>query len=135
MFHSGKETTSKQNALFPAADVFTPGALTEVDYRILFLDRFVDTITNCWIEKVINQREGITGLFNLIVHLNPMIQQSEYDGVRRKIRSYFNQHRNLCEDLEEIIILEPEIINLDVKIDLSQDADAEKIQLLLFCLR
>lgn len=125
LFHSGKETTSKQNALFPAADVFTPGALTEVDYRILFLDRFVDTITNCWIEKVINQREGITGLFNLIVHLNPMIQQSEYDGVRRKIRSYFNQHRNLCEDLEEIIILEPEIINLDVKIDLSQDADAE----------
>jgi hypothetical protein len=127
LFHSNNERIAERNAFIPANEAFTPGPLTIQDYRILFLDHFVDSIINCWIEPVVNHREGITGLFNLIIHVHPAYPAAEYELLKKRIRSYYNEHRNLCEDLEEIIIILPELINIDVQIDVSQEAVAEDV--------
>lgn len=127
LFHSNNERVAERNAFIPASEAFTPGPLTIQDYRVLFLDHFVESIINCWIEPVINHREGITGLFNLIIHVHPTFPTIEYESLKKRIRSYYNEHRNLCEDLEEIIILQPELINIEVQIDVSQEAVAEDV--------
>ncbi len=127
LFHSNNEQVTERNAFIPASEAFTPGPLTIQDYRILFLDHFVESIINCWLEPVTNHREGITGLFNLIIHVHPIFPAIEYDSLKKRIRSYYNKHRNLCEDLEEIIILQPELINIEVQIDVSQETVAEDV--------
>jgi len=127
LFHDNNVNVEERNALFPAGEAFTPGALTIEDYRILFLDRFVDSISNCWMETVLNHREGVSGLFNLIVHVHPSVPVLGYDSLKREIRGYYNEHRNLCEDLEEIVILEPELIDIEVQVDVSHETVSEDV--------
>ena len=127
LFHGDNLDIHDTNALIPPSEIYTPGALTIDDYRILVLDRFVDSVSNCWVEKVINHREGITGLFNMIVHLSPTVASRDHVSLKREIREFYNDHRNLCEDLEEIIFLQPETINLEVHIDVSQETAAEQV--------
>jgi hypothetical protein len=127
LFHDNNVNVEKRNAFLPAGEVFTPSALTIEDYRILFLDRFVDSMTNCWMETVSNHREGVSGLFNLVIHVHPAIPVLDYDSLKREIRVYYNEHRNLCEDLEEIVILQPELINIEVQVDVSYEAEPEDV--------
>lgn len=122
LFHGGnRDETAVNNALFPAEKVFSPGAITLEDYRVLILDELPNKISNCWVNKVSYHKEGLQGLFEIEVILKNDVSSDEHDEIKSAIRSVFESNRNLCEDLWDIKILQPEKITFSAEIELFQD--------------
>jgi len=128
LFHEGdREKIIRTNALFPAEEIFPSGPLTQDDYRILILDKFPNKISNCWVKKITDHREGIQGLFQVTLLLKSDVLSSEYAEIKNQVHAFFCENRNLCEDIESIVVLEPERICLSANIDIYQDENAEEI--------
>lgn len=129
LLFTGKDvqSTAKKTALIPAEEIFASGAITEDDYRILFLDQFANKIANCWLNKIDHHIEGIKGLYELVVHLNTDISSNDYDKIKDEIFLFYRAHRNLCEDIESIKILKPKRVKLHLEIEIFQDMAAEDI--------
>jgi hypothetical protein len=121
------KTIARNSALIPAEEIFASSAITESDYRILFLDEFANKISNCWFNRIEPHLEGLKGLYELVVHLTSDLHPSEYDQIKSDLFKFYRSHRNLCEDLESIKILEPEDIQLLADIEIFQDTEAEEI--------
>ncbi|MDP4843976.1 MAG: hypothetical protein NWR83_05905 [Salibacteraceae bacterium] len=121
------QTIAQKTALIPAEEIFASGAITEDDYRILFLDQFANKISNCWLNRIEHHIEGIKGLYELVVHLNADALSNDYDKIKDEIFLFYRAHRNLCEDIESIKILKPKRVKLHVEIEIFQDMAAEEI--------
>ncbi len=127
LFHRKNLLSYEKSGLFPADQIFPSSPITLSDFRILFLDQFVDILSNCWFEKLTNHREGIKGLFNLVVQLKPIISESQHHDIKRQLRGYYLQFRNFCEDIEEIIILKPEPLQIELELEVTQESLVEEI--------
>jgi hypothetical protein len=128
LFHAGdRQKVIESNGLFPAEEIFPTGPVSLDDYRILILDKFPNKISNCWVNRITDHQEGVQGLYEVILLLKSDVHLSECPKIKQDISAYFNSYRNLCEDLENIEILEPERICLSVDIDLYQDETAEEV--------
>lgn len=128
LFHGGNpEQIIRSNALYPPGEIFPTSPITLSDYRILILDHFPDKISNCWINTITDHKEGIQGLYDIILLLKSDVNSSEYVEIKNAVRKLFISHRNLCEDINDIRILYPERICITAEIDIYQDEDAEDI--------
>ena len=128
LFHEGdKQSTLKKHALIPPEIAFSPGVVTINDYRILILDHFSGVLSNCWISKVNDHLGGIIGLYNIEILVKSHVQAKDYDQIKLEVKKLFHAHRNLCEDISRISILNPEKLSLSFEIDIDQRADTEDI--------
>lgn len=128
LFHGKEhEEVLRSNALFPAEEIFPSSPVSPNDYRILFLDQFPHYLSNCWVNHISDHREGIKGLYKITLLLKGSIDADQYDGIREEIRACFNAHRNLCEDLEMIEILNLEHVSFSCELDIFQDESVEDI--------
>lgn len=118
----------ENNAFIPAEDILPCAPLTIEDYRKLLLDRLADCIDNLWIEPVADAREGLSGLYDI------WLQRSDSGGLKyapeeiiEKARRVFARHRNLCEDVRAVYIMEQEALELSATINLDVDASTEQV--------
>ena len=128
LFHGGnRDQVVQSNALYQPGDIFPSSPITLSDYRILILDHFPTKISNCWLENITDHKEGILGLYNIVLLLKSDIGTTEHDYIKEGVRKLFVSNRNLCEDLNDIKILQSEKVSISADIDIYQDEDAEDI--------
>jgi len=125
LFHEGDQNkVVRSNALYPPEEVFPTSPITIADYRILILDHFPEKISNCWVNTLAAHKEGIQGLYNITLLLKSDVNDSEHENIIKSVRQLFLSNRNLCENLNEISVLQPERICLSAEVDIFQDEDA-----------
>jgi hypothetical protein len=124
---SRKNREAINNAFFDAVEILPTNPVTKDDYRILIIDR-VQYVKNAWVEPVTDNMQGIDGLYRILLQIDEQARTEE--GIKRikeEVFSLYSQHRNLCEDLESIQILDIDKIEIFADIDISTEVVAEEL--------
>ncbi len=110
----------KALALHPPEQVFSCRPCTELDYRKLLLDA-VPVIDNVWLKAIFpeSQQRGLQGLYRLLVKLPQGLDQQQSDHATEQLRRAYHRNRNLCEDIEDISIVENLAYELCANIEVS----------------
>jgi hypothetical protein len=134
-------------SLYSPGQILTSDPVTLTDLRKLVID--VAGVKNAWIEKVEEQQtplyfnEGerqlsvttqpdssdpvaLKGLYRVLIEKSDL---NDIDGtvVQREVTRRLHAHRNLCEDFEEIRILDPQLVAVYARIEIGQVDDAEDL--------
>ncbi len=147
-----KANTDSYDSLYSPAQILTSYPVTMTDLRKLVID--VAGVKNAWIEKVEEQRTPLyfdAGGRQLSVDTKPdsadpialkglyvvQIEKSDLhdiDGtvVQREVTRRLHAHRNLCEDFEEIRILDPQRVAVYARIEIGQVDDAEDLLVTIY---
>jgi hypothetical protein len=124
---SRKKREEINNAFYDAVEILPTNPVTQDDYRILIIDR-VQYVKNAWVEPVRDNMQGIKGLYRILLQIDETARTEE--GIRRikeEVFALYNHHRNLCEDIESIQVLEVDKIEIFADIDISSQAIAEEL--------
>ena len=124
---SRKKREAINNAFYDAVEILPTNPVTQEDYRILIIDR-IQYVKNAWIEPVRDNMQGIQGLYRVLLQIDENARTERgIARIKEEVFSLFSQHRNLCEDLESIQVLEVEKIEVAADIDIRPDAIAEEV--------
>lgn len=145
------------NQFYRASDIFPTKAVTEEDYRKLFID--IEGVRNCWLRiakrtvyadcknDILSYEEGVfselpdefqreydlKGLYTLLVDfdgIDDLTEEEEHIEIRRVsdlILAKYHENRNLCEDLIKIIKVEEKEIAVCASVEVLPEADEELI--------
>ncbi len=114
-------------SFFKPDQVLPCNALTINDYRKLIFDSVFE-IKNVWLFPLVAKNSEFNGLYRILLDVDESINSKKNkQKVLAKALNVFNENRNLCEDIEEISILEPMVINLIADIDLTGEVSQEKV--------
>jgi hypothetical protein len=126
----GQTLKSGDNGLFIPSEIFTTNPVTVNDLRKVVID-LVENVKNVWIELQNTsenpQYNNLKGLYKISVELYFYEDKKDHDQVLQQVRAVFNAHRNLCEDVYEILICKPYSLGLDFDISLEDNVDGEDI--------
>ena len=114
-------------ALYPPQDVFCGQALTANDYRRSLYDA-IPSLSEIWVRPLGN------GQLAIDVAVRAEIQTLQgRANIAQRVRNHYARHRNLCEDLRDVTVLEPEAWYLHGDIELrGEHAPAEVLAQILF---
>ncbi|PPK88067.1 hypothetical protein CLV84_1030 [Neolewinella xylanilytica] len=117
----------KENAFFPARVIFPTTPVCESDYRRLLIDR-VPEIRNAWVEPILDNPFGYRGLYRIRIQLGEELNRAPNPHAAiRKTRELMMSHRNLCEDLYDIVVLRTEYVSFTARITIAPDAFGEMV--------
>lgn len=123
----GYGQTKVNNAFFAPVDILPTTPITETDYRRLLIDR-VRGIRNAWFQRIDSHSQGYQGLFRVRIQLTEGItDKQQTDEIKREVHQLLMSHRNLCEDLHEIVVLNIEHLSISAEISIKGDAFGEKV--------
>lgn len=121
---SDEEETCRSNAIFPPQEVFLTGCVTVSDFRILLINHLKkEQVHNVWLRPAKNSH--VNGLLDIYVRTSA--PSSEHDRIEKRIREVYAGHRSLGEDINRVIILKPEVIEINATIDINEDVSPEKV--------
>ncbi|MGH1337488.1 MAG: hypothetical protein ACRBFS_15300 [Aureispira sp.] len=124
---SRKKREEINNAFYDAVEILPTNPVTKEDYRILIIDR-IQYVKNAWVEPVRDNLQGIKGLYRILLQIDESARsEATIELIKKEVFSLFTQHRNLCEDIESIQVLEVEKIEIFADIDIRPEAIAEEI--------
>lgn len=124
---SRKKREEINNAFYDAVEILPTNPVTQDDYRILIIDR-VQYVKNAWVEPVRDNMQGIKGLYRILLQIDETARTEE--GIRKikeEVFALYNHHRNLCEDIESIQVLDVDKIEIFADIDINSEAIAEEL--------
>lgn len=147
-----REGADPYDSLYSPAQILTSYPVTLTDLRKLVID--VAGVKNAWIEKVEEQRTplyfaeaerqlsldttpdsadpvALKGLYRVLIEKSDL---NDIDGtvVQREVTRRLHAHRNLCEDFEEIRILDPQPVAVHARIEIGQVDDAGELLLTIY---
>jgi len=136
----GEQLVSGDNGFFVPSEILTTNPIIKDDYRKLLVDR-VKNVKNVWIKTHSElQGEGINdntkanlkGLYHIYVELydydtDDKKRHDEEKRVKESIRQMYHMHRNLCEDLYEVTILDPLYLDMTLALTIDAAADGEEV--------
>ncbi|WP_417910167.1 hypothetical protein [Candidatus Electronema sp. PJ] len=115
-------------ALHPPEEIFPSRAVTLDDYRRVLFDELPD-ISNIWLEPLARAENLYCGLYRILAA--PVLTDGDCDldqqQLIEKIAKIFARHRNLCEDIGEIVILQPVPCHLEARVRISSAVLPEEI--------
>ncbi|GGI52859.1 hypothetical protein [Oxalicibacterium solurbis] len=95
--------------LYMPEDILPVQPITENDYRKIIYDA-VPQIDDLWLERLPADGKRPRGLYTLRVLLDETFTQpasdAQREAVRQRIRATYSAHRNLGEDLEDVVIVD-----------------------------
>lgn len=114
----------KRFGLFPPEEVYTTAPVTTEDYRRLFFSN-IPELENVWVKC-----DADSGGYTVSIVFSPFEENNEKEVIKR-IRELYNKHRNLCEHLDEIVIVKPEelVFHAEFEIEPGKDASVVLAQL------
>ncbi|HEX2580475.1 MAG TPA: hypothetical protein VHL08_00680 [Dongiaceae bacterium] len=126
----GRIGASRQ-ALFSALQAFPCAPLTVDDYRRLLADR-VPGLANLWLNP---QKER--GCYDLYLYApghekSPEGEPLHPDMLKKRARRVYCRHRNLCEDLDAIVVLKPMPVVVSGEISIDAQSQPETVLAELF---
>jgi hypothetical protein len=115
-----------QNAFYEPQDILPGAALTVNDYRKLIIDR-IKEVQNAWVTPLKEQGENFKGLYSIMIQIDDEVNTRTNEAIKTEVRNLFCAHRNLCEDLESVLILDQIQLEISAKIELENDASVESV--------
>lgn len=114
----------KRFGLFPPEEVYTTAPVTTEDYRRLFFSN-IPELENVWVKC-----DADSGGYTVSIVFSPFEENNEKEVIKR-IREIYNEHRNLCEYLDKIVIVKPEelVFHAEFEIEPGKDASVVLAQL------
>ena len=123
LFPNGNDSSiAYSNALYVPEDILLSSSVTLLDVKMLFLDK-IRSINNIWFKKSKNNK--FIGLYD--IYVQPISSLRNHNEIEKEVLNLFAQNRNLCEDINSIVILQPEDLILDAIIDIYEDLSAEEL--------
>jgi hypothetical protein len=129
---------SGDNGFFVASEILTTNPVIIEDYRKMFVDSIHNT-KNVWI-KTHNQKQSsngqtnmnIRGLYHIFVemydyHEDKAVRAIEENRIIKKVKQLFHAQRNLCEDIYQVTILQPFLLDLKLELTIDVTADGEEV--------
>lgn len=113
--------------LFSPEEVYTTAPVTTEDYRRLFFAS-VPELENVWVEC-----DAETGGYTVSVALPPFGGADEKAVVQR-IGEVYNSHRNLCEHLNKVTVVQPEELEFHAELEIEPGKDATVVLARLYAL-
>lgn len=125
---SRKKRKKLNNTFFDASEILPAAALSIKDYRRLLIDR-LPQVKNAWLEPIKDNLQGIEGLYRVSLQVDEEARQQKggIEKLKDAVYELFAEHRNLCEDIEEVNILDVEDIVIYAEIEISSDVVGEEI--------
>ena len=134
---------------FSAAQLLTNSPLTVLDYRKMLMN--LDGVRNAWLEPATGpeallktypkgtsecEKVRLSGLYNVILELDAfaegkaiMEQEGKVDRILTQTKALLHDHRNLCEDFQDIFVLNDEEISITADLEVSADANPDDVML------
>jgi len=107
---------------FAPQDILPSNPVTVNDYRRLLIDHFFPKLKNAWV--IPTEGEKASGLYTVYIFLAEY--EKEQADFIKEVKQFLATHRNLGEDFEEIVVLAPHPVRIEVSIDLEYDIVPEE---------
>ncbi|MEM7106096.1 MAG: hypothetical protein AAF502_23390 [Bacteroidota bacterium] len=115
------------NAFFAPDLIFPTNPVSITDYRKLIIDQ-VHYVKNAWLVPVRDHLQGIVGLYRILLQVDDEIDElHEKEEVKEEVTKLFHKHRNLCEGLEDVQVLEMEQIGISAEVEISSRDMPEQV--------
>jgi len=136
----GRELVSGDNGFFIPSEIYTTNPVTIEDYRKLFFDQ-IKNVKNVWLKiqgvpqspvlKNIQQR-NMKGLYHVLVEMfdydtDPEELNKEKKRIVKEVGQLFHSHRNLCEDLYDVVIFDAYRLRMKLELTLDDHANGEEV--------
>ena len=108
----------RRQALYAPELIFPCRPTTGLDYRKALLDA-VSELDNCWLLPVREASGECSGLYRILLKLDQTMPQSQREAAAAKVERWLYQHRNLGEDLAEIVFQQELEYELCARIEVS----------------
>ncbi len=120
-----------KGAFFTARDIFTVNPVIIDDYRKLIIDQ-VNGVRNAWMRPLViaERLRDVDGLFLVFLELDDdeKYQRKEVkESVKESVKLLLSAKRNLMEDCVEVVALEKMKLKIDIDIEVSKEADLNKV--------
>jgi len=114
----------KEYGLYTPKEIFPSQAITIKDYRKVIFDK-VDEIINVIIEK----NSDLAGLYNIKIEPKRKYLKSEkaLNFIIKKVEKIYLEHRNLCEDINQVSILKNKFVEVSAEIEVNNKQTPENI--------
>ncbi|WP_315833160.1 hypothetical protein [Bradyrhizobium prioriisuperbiae] len=128
---SGRIDTRRQ-ALFVPRRILPCNPLTQNDYRKLIVDR-VEGVANAWLTPhPVTDAEPVNGLYDIALYApgaDPCACDGDFqpDAISARTERVYCRHRNLCEDVYAIHILEPLVMRVGAAASIDDSRTPESI--------
>ncbi len=129
---------SGDNGLFVCSDILTTNPITINDLRKLIVDQ-VKNVKNVWIEPLLNkvdfrgQKEttkNVRGLYIIALEMEN-VPNNDFEQKKRElideVERVFYQHRNICEYLYDIYVLEPFELGFKLDVTIENTSNGESV--------
>ncbi len=124
---SRQQRQALNGTFFDASEILPTNPVSLIDYRKLIIDHIV-SVKNAWIEPVFDNLQGIKGLYRILLQVDENARsKKDIERIKAEVFALFNEHRNLCEDIESIDILNVDKITIYADLDISSDIVAEEV--------
>ena len=114
----GENFNPKRFGLFPPGEVYTTVPVTTEDYRRLFFSH-IPELENIWVEC-----DPATGGYTVKIVLLPFNIDAKSEILVEKVQRVYNEHRNLCEYLNQVIVVKPEELEFHARFEIEPGQDA-----------
>lgn len=129
IYAESDQDSPERQALYPDFKILPAHPQTVTDYRKIIIDQ-IPEVKNAWIHPVEN---GIySGLYRIQLQLAKEKDIPTHYLIAEKVKKAYLAHRNLCEDLDTIEIMEHLPITVRAKINLEIDALGEAVVARIF---
>ncbi|WP_130734451.1 hypothetical protein [Flavobacterium sp. J27] len=124
----GSNTNSSYSNLYSAATILSTKPVTLLDWRKTVMD--IEGVKNAWVEKVIQNgtnneiQETFVpkGVYNVFVEIDDLFEISGTQ-LLTNVKDRLQASRSICEDFEEVKILETQQIRLEGAIEIADTVD------------
>jgi hypothetical protein len=117
----------EDDTFLKAHEILPCNALTLNDYRKLIFD-LVFELKNVWVLPITEEGSTLRGLYKILIDIDPNIKGEENRiAVAEKTKRVFANNRNICEDLEEIKVLNTLEVGVFADIEVDGIRDIESI--------
>lgn len=120
-----------RQALFIPRRIFPCNPVTINDYRKLIADR-VPSVGNVWLTPTVDPAcpEGVSGLYDIFLYapgINSCSPDSNPQAIIEQTRRVYCRHRNLCEDVATITVLEEIPTSVLAEVTMTAGATADTV--------
>ena len=112
---------------YDSSEILSCNALTLNDYRKLILDELPE-VKNIWFFPTDPLENSLNGLYKVYVNIHDEIETEEVtQKILTGIKDVFSSNRNICEDIDEIIVVDTLPIQIKADIEIKRMDEVESI--------
>ena len=118
---------ANKKIFYESSEILSCNSLTISDYRKLILDELPE-VKNIWLFPTDPLENSLNGLYKIYVDIHDELETEEVQqNIITRIKDIFCANRNICEDIDEIIIVDTLPIHIKADIEIQRMDEVEGI--------